>query len=213
MTRAWVVALLVLALAVSAGTARAGGGGRPFIGHYLLSFGGGWSHFSEYRNAHDDASLSEVDVDEWDDHVRGSIGFAGIYTGLEIGYESIGHARLRAVSDGSGARWLPGRLGARLSGYAFTGSVLLRAPAGERWVSQARFGLLQWRTTERTTEAGPLVSGENTATGTSLVAGVGGELRLGSEDRTWLRLEVARSAVGESDLAYFTFSGSFVLHY
>lgn len=182
------------------------------VGNYVLSFGGGVSHFSEFRGAIDDGSLSDVQVDEMGDRFQGSVGFAGRYAGLEVGYESIGRVRLDGTSSG-GSRWLSGRMSARLSGYGFTGSGLLRLPAGDRWVSQVRAGLLWWRTKERTTEAGPLVTDEVQRNGTSFVVGAGGELRVTPSDRIWLRLDATRSEVGEYDLAYYTFSGSFVFHY
>lgn len=181
-------------------------------GHYVLSFGGGASQFSEYRGAIDDGSLSDVQVEEWSDRFQGSVGFAGRYVGIEAGCETIGRVRLTGTSSG-GPRWLAGRMSARLAGYGFSGSALLRLPAGERWVSQVRGGLLWWRTKERTTEAGPLLTDQVQRSGTSFVVGVGGELRITPADRVWLRLEAARSEVGEQDLAYYTFSGSFVFHH
>lgn len=185
---------------------------RPW-GYYVLAFGGGVSHPSEYRATLDDGSLSEVKLEEWSDRFQGSAGIAGRYLGVEVGYETIGRVRLTGTSDGTGPRWLAGRMSARLQGYGFTGSAVLRLPAGERWVSHVRAGLLWWRMRERTTQAGGLLTDEAQHTGTSLVAGAGGELRITPADRVWLRLEATRGEVGEQDLVHYTFSGSFVLHY
>jgi hypothetical protein len=210
----WLAVPFVVALAGAPQRARAADAEppRPW-GYYVIAFGGGASHLSEYRGAHDDGSLSDVKLEEWSDRFQGSLGIAGRYLGVEVGGETIGRVRLTGTADGTGPRWLSGEMSARLQGYGFTGSVLLRLPASDRWVSHLRTGLLWWRTSERTTQAGPLVTGKVERSGTSLVVGAGGELRITPMDRIWLRLEATRGEVGEQDLVYYTFSGSFVLRH
>lgn len=182
-------------------------------GRYTFAIGAGMSHYSEYRSAHDDGSLSNVRVEENDDRFQGSIGFAGRYLGIEVGYETLGRVRLDGISDGTGALYFPGRISARIEGHGLGVSGLLRAPAGDRWVTQVRLGLLGWNTTERTSESGGLIQAKVDRSGTSLVVGAGGELRIDPAGQFWARAEVTRTEVGEKDLAYLVVTGSFVLHY
>jgi hypothetical protein len=213
---ALVLACGVVALAVAtAGACAAESAALPWHdwGRLTIAFGAGMSHYSEYRHAFDDGSLNGVRMEENDDRFHGSVGFAGRYLGAELGYETLGRVRLDATSDGSGTRWFAGRLSGRLEGHAVAASALLRAPAGDRWVSQLRLGILGWNTVERTSESGGLIQRRIERSGQSLVVGAGGELGIDPAGRFWARAEVSRSEVGEKDLVYYVVSGSVVLHY
>lgn len=181
-------------------------------GEYTLAIGAGLSHYSDYRSALDDGSLSDVKVEESDDRFHVAAGFTGRNLGFEVSYENIGRARMNAQSSG-GPRWLLGRLSSRIEGRGLTASVLLRAPAHDRWVSQLRLGILSWTTNETSTEAGTLVTRRHEDSGTSFVAGVSGEFRLRAGDQYWLRGEVLRTQVDDAKLGYYVFAGSFVFHY
>ena len=213
---ALVLAAGVLALLFATAGARAGeSAATPWRdwGQVTIAFGAGMSHYSEYRHAFDDGSLSGVRTQENDDRFQGSVGFAGRYVGVELAYETLGRVRLDATSDESGTRWLAGPLSGRLEGHAVAASALLRAPAGDRWVSQLRLGILGWNTTERLSESGGLIQRKVERSGQSFVVGAGGELRIDPAGRFWARAEVSRSEVGENDLAYYVVSGSAVLRY
>lgn len=181
-------------------------------GEYSLAIGAGVSHYSDYRSALDDGSLSDVKVEESDDRLNVAAGFVGRNLGFEVSYENIGRARLDARSSG-GPRWLMGRLSSRIEGRGLMASVLLRAPAHDRWVSQLRLGILSWTTNETSTEAGTLVTRRHEDSGTSFVAGVSGELRLRAGDQYWLRAEVLRTEVDDAKLDYYVFAGSFAFRY
>lgn len=213
---ALVLAAGTLALACTTAGARAAeSASLPWHdwGQLTIAFGAGMSHYSEYRHAFDDGSLSGVKQQENDDRFHGSVGFAGRYVGVELGYETLGRVRLDATSDGSGTQWFAGRLSGRLEGHAVAASALLRAPAGDCWVSQLRLGILGWNTTERLSESGGLIQRKIERSGQSLVVGAGGELRIDPAGHFWARAEVSRSEVGEKDLAYYVVSGSVVLRY